>query len=1218
MATKHSRQRTHLFNMAILLYIALFLSLSTCDVNIGDQMNTNRLINYAAWNMRSLTAGLPYLKLMMQTVDIVAVSEHGLYDCQLWKLTQVNSDFNVTAKACSALNDERLNYCVGHSGVALFWRDTLSQYVKPVTIKSDRICAIEVMLPDTRHVIVASVYLPHRASTIANYTEELALLEELVEGALSNELGIVILGDINAHFGPELGSRGWGHTSPNGVEFARFVARNNLHIADMGPLAYGPTYTFQSQTRHAGESYIDHCIVSDNVKDGIDTVCVYEDCIINCSDHLPLGLCMLQVKYEPVQVEVTNVSERECRIVWDKMSGTDIREKYTFPLDVSIEQVLQSFQIRTGANESTYSLSNTESLEQFTKEIKEAMSNTAATLVPRQGKRTHLKPYWTSQLTGLSREQKTSWRRWVDAGRPRHEGSPEWEMYKNAKREFRRLQRETVNKYHFEQIEQLCKQSEIDQKGFWYIVNKVRKPRQPRVTPIKGQNGEMLTDPGAIAEDWRQYYEELFNSVGAGQGYNDQFYDHVMHSVKDMETESHNRPNDITEPIITVDEVQTIYKTLKTRKAPGFDGITNEHLKYSGPVAIRAVTIMLNSMVQLEYIPHCFKQGIICPIPKGGGKDSSKKQNNRPITLLPCMYKVFEKILLNRLDVWLQSNHILCEMQGAGLPRCSSTDVGALLQETVAHHTELGNTVYVVLMDVAKAFDSVWSEGLLYKLFNYGIEGRFWRILKTCYDGFKCKVLVNKRMSGELKVKRGVHQGAPLSMRLYQLYNNDLLKQFIQSGICIGIVDLRTGALAFADDVALLALYKLCMNVLLSMARRHSILWRYDYNPGKFQGLCFGKDKAVSQPIKMGDQEIVLKAGTNHMGVPLFSTSTEMKEQIIQRCERVKREVRVMMSMGSARLPLPSAIGSKIYKTALLPKLMYGLEACTVNRTCLDELEKTHRYCAKLIQDMPSHVSNPVPLATLGWQSVQSMLNFNKMVFLYRWLSLPTSCIYKKVAILRLVLYIYGNVKITHEGPLIEAYFVFVKYGLQQYILDVLETGNKLHLKQFKRLLRRVVTQRDHAGWDATVLLYRGLTLFRECFPRIELCVWWRVSHYRPHLVTVVHLVCGIVGDPARRRENPSGHCALCENWEADDAPHLLFTCSHLSSLRDPLWRKVLSSMPDAMSHHVLSLNVAQRTMFILSGFYVNFTLEWLDIYGTVALFVASLYNKKINVTGII
>jgi exonuclease III len=141
-------------------------------------MGTINEIKYVAWNIRGLSSGLPYLKQLMKTADIVAVSEHGLYNCELWKLDQVDSNFHVTAKACKVLSDRECNKKVGHSGAALFWRKTLSQFVKPVLdIQSDRICAIEIMIPHTRRLMLISVYLPHRASTIADYATELLVLE---------------------------------------------------------------------------------------------------------------------------------------------------------------------------------------------------------------------------------------------------------------------------------------------------------------------------------------------------------------------------------------------------------------------------------------------------------------------------------------------------------------------------------------------------------------------------------------------------------------------------------------------------------------------------------------------------------------------------------------------------------------------------------------------------------------------------------------------------------------------------------------------------------------------------------------------------------------------------------------------------------------------------------------------------------------------------------
>lgn len=76
---------------SVLLLVGL---VSTVTVNMDDYLRTNDLENnsasertvYSAWNMRSLSTGLPYLRHLMETSDIIAVSEHSLYESQLWKL----------------------------------------------------------------------------------------------------------------------------------------------------------------------------------------------------------------------------------------------------------------------------------------------------------------------------------------------------------------------------------------------------------------------------------------------------------------------------------------------------------------------------------------------------------------------------------------------------------------------------------------------------------------------------------------------------------------------------------------------------------------------------------------------------------------------------------------------------------------------------------------------------------------------------------------------------------------------------------------------------------------------------------------------------------------------------------------------------------------------------------------------------------------------------
>ena len=71
------------------------------------------------------------------------------------------------------------------------------------------------------------------------------------------------------------------------------------------------------------------------------------------------------------------------------------------------------------------------------------------------------------------------------------------------------------------------------------------------------------------------------------------------------------------------------------------------------------------------------------------------------------------------------------------------------------------------MLDAEKAFDSVWKEGLMFKLYDIGLRGKIWKKIYNSYEHFKCMVLVNGVLSDPFDVERGVHQGAPLSMRLY-------------------------------------------------------------------------------------------------------------------------------------------------------------------------------------------------------------------------------------------------------------------------------------------------------------------------------------------------------------------------------------------------------------------------------------------------------------------
>ena len=105
---------------------------------------------------------------------------------------------------------------------------------------------------------------------------------------------------------------------------------------------------------------------------------------------------------------------------------------------------------------------------------------------------------------------------------------------------------------------------------------------------------------------------------------------------------------------VTPDEVFYAIKLLKTRKAPGWDGIQSEHIIHRGRNLIYCICRLFNSILEREIIPDSWKTSIIVPIYKGKGKLKTDPNNYCPVSLLPAMCKLFEKVLMERINTFFQ------------------------------------------------------------------------------------------------------------------------------------------------------------------------------------------------------------------------------------------------------------------------------------------------------------------------------------------------------------------------------------------------------------------------------------------------------------------------------------------------------------------------------------------------------------------------------------
>ena len=100
---------------------------------------------------------------------------------------------------------------------------------------------------------------------------------------------------------------------------------------------------------------------------------------------------------------------------------------------------------------------------------------------------------------------------------------------------------------------------------------------------------------------------------------------------------------------ISIDEIFTIINDLKRRKAPGIDRIQSEHIIYGGAGLKMCIQHLFNSIIKFGGIPSSWKKDIIVPIHKGNNKPRKSPNSHRPIALLPCLLRIFEKFFLGRI-----------------------------------------------------------------------------------------------------------------------------------------------------------------------------------------------------------------------------------------------------------------------------------------------------------------------------------------------------------------------------------------------------------------------------------------------------------------------------------------------------------------------------------------------------------------------------------------
>ena len=217
------------------------------------------------------------------------------------------------------------------------------------------------------------------------------------------------------------------------------------------------------------------------------------------------------------------------------------------------------------------------------------------------------------------------------------------------------------------------------------------------------------------------------------------------------------------------------------------------------------------------------EKGNIVPVRKKSDKQNIK--NYRPVSLLPICGKIFERLIFNEMFKFFTSNNLISPNQSGFKPGDSCINQLLSITHEIYKSFDDGLEVRGVFLDISKAFDKVWHEGLIFKLKQNGISGDLLQILSDFLSNRKQRVVLNGQNSSWTNVHVGVPQGSILGPLLFLIYINDLAD------------DLSSNVKLFADDTSLFSVVHDVnasareLNDDLKKINKWAFQWKMSFNP---------------------------------------------------------------------------------------------------------------------------------------------------------------------------------------------------------------------------------------------------------------------------------------------------------------------------------------------------------------------------------------------------
>ena len=280
--------------------------------------------------------------------------------------------------------------------------------------------------------------------------------------------------------------------------------------------------------------------------------------------------------------------------------------------------------------------------------------------------------------------------------------------------------------------------------------------------------------------------------------FDENFKEMVDKAVSDIEGKGVSTENNISKEEencdeylnydISIDEVETVLQQLKNNKSPGPDNVFTELLRHAGEEFMKAVHRLFQKSWKEGTVPVQWKLADVKFLRKRGKKSYHDASSYRPISLTSYLCKSLERIITHRLYGFSEHFNILDKEQEGFRKFRGTTDALLRITQDIYNGFNDKEHTAALFIDIEKAYDSVWREGLMYKLHGLGIRGRIWSWIKSFLSDRRAVITIGGEKGQEFNTAIGLPQGSVIFPLLFSLYIVDCY------------VNVSSEKVKFADD----------------------------------------------------------------------------------------------------------------------------------------------------------------------------------------------------------------------------------------------------------------------------------------------------------------------------------------------------------------------------------------------------------------------------------